>query len=131
MASTARSARAAPRPKAARRASTAARGRSRTHTSRKPAGGIRWDRVARITLLLVLLAILISYVGPATNYLQSWKLARQTSSEVKSLRKDNARLQARAKLLQNPRQVELEARKLGMARPGERVYVVRNLPKGP
>ena len=78
----------------------------------------------------MLLAILISYVGPATNYLQSWKLARQTSSEVKSLRKDNARLQARAKLLQNPRQVELEARKLGMARPGERVYVVRNLPKG-
>ena len=79
----------------------------------------------------MLVAILISYLGPATNYLQSWKLARQTSSEVKSLRKDNARLQARAKLLQNPGQVELEARKLGMARPGERVYVVRNLPKGP
>jgi cell division protein FtsB len=80
---------------------------------------------------VVLVAIVLSYVGPATSYLQSWKLAHQTSSEVTDLRQDNARLRARARLLQNPRQVELEARKLGMAKPGERVYVVRNLPKGP
>jgi cell division protein FtsB len=79
----------------------------------------------------VLVAILLSYVGPATNYLRSWQLARETTSEVKDLRQDNARLRARARLLQNPRQVELEARRLGMAKPGERVYVVRNLPEDP
>jgi cell division protein FtsB len=77
----------------------------------------------------VLVAILLSYIGPATSYLQSWMLARQTRSEVTELRQDNAKLRARARLLQNPRQVELEARRLGMAKPGERVYVVRNLPK--
>jgi cell division protein FtsB len=93
--------------------------------------GIRWDRVARITLLVVLVAILLSYIGPATNYLQSWKLARQTRSEVTELRQDNAMLRKRARLLEDPRQVQLEARKLGMAKPGERVYVVRNLPKDP
>jgi cell division protein FtsB len=96
----------------------------------RAAGGIRWDRVARISLLVVLVAIVLSYIGPATSYLQSWKLARQTRGEVTQLRSDNAKLRARARLLQNPDQVELEARKLGMARPGERVYVVRNLPKG-
>jgi cell division protein FtsB len=96
----------------------------------RAAGGIRWDRVARISLLVVLVAIVLSYIGPATNYLQSWKLARQTRGEVTQLRSDNAKLRARARLLQNPDQVELEARELGMARPGERVYVVRNLPKG-
>ena len=122
-------ARAAPRPKASRRASSAARGRQKARSRPGAAGGIRWDRVARITLLVVLVAILLSYIGPATNYLQSWKLARQTRSEVTELRRDNAKLRARARLLENPRQVELEARRLGMAKPGERVYVVRNLPK--
>jgi cell division protein FtsB len=122
-------ARAAPRPKASRRASSSARGRQRARPRPGTSGGIRWDRVARITLLVVLVAIVLSYIGPATNYLQSWKLARQTRSDVTELRRDNAKLRARARLLENPRQVELEARRLGMAKPGERVYVVRNLPK--
>jgi hypothetical protein len=49
---------------------------------------------------------------------------------VRSLREDNARLRTRARALENPQRVELEARRLGMARPGERVYVVRGLPEG-
>jgi len=135
MASTANARTAAPRRKPARRASSPARARAGTRPARSRsragvAGGIRWDRVARITLLVVLVAVLISYVGPATNYLQSWKLAGQTKAEVQNLRQDNARLRAKARLLENPAQVELEARKMGMARPGERVYVVRNLPRG-
>jgi cell division protein FtsB len=85
--------------------------------------------VARISLLVVLVAILLSYIGPLTNYVHSWKLARETSAEVTQLRSDNARLRGRAQVLQDPSQVELEARKMGMARPGERVYVIRNLPK--
>jgi cell division protein FtsB len=76
----------------------------------------------------VLVAIVLSYVGPATNYLQSWRLARQTKSEVAELKRDNAKLRARAKHLKNPAEIELQARRMGMARPGERVYVVRNLP---
>jgi cell division protein FtsB len=105
------------------------RRRQRARPGPRPAGGIRWDRVARITLLAVLVAILLSYIGPATSYLQSWKLSRQTRSEVTELRQDNSKLRARARLLEDPRKVELEARRLGMAKPGERVYVVRNLPK--
>jgi hypothetical protein len=49
---------------------------------------------------------------------------------VTTLREDNARLRERARDLRNPQRVELEARRLGMARPGERVYVVRGLPDG-
>jgi cell division protein FtsB len=103
----------------------------RRGTKRAGVGGIRWDRVARVSLLIVLLAILASYIGPATDYLKAWRLARETRGEVNQLRQDNDRLRARAKHLQNPETVELEARKVGMARPGERVYVVRGLPKGP
>lgn len=94
------------------------------------AQGIRWDRVARTMLLVVLLAVLVSFLGPATKYVRTWQLARQTKHEVIQLRDDNARMRKQAKLLQNPDQIELRARQRGMARPGERVYVVRGLPKG-
>jgi cell division protein FtsB len=102
---------------------------ARRSGARAGRGGIRWDRVARISLLLVLLAILISYLGPTADYLQSWRLAKETRGELQSLRQDNERLRQRAKLLQDPDAIELEARKIGMARPGERAYVIRHLPK--
>jgi cell division protein FtsB len=92
---------------------------------------VRWDRVARVSLLVVLAAILLSYVGPAAGYLKAWRLANETRADVRELRQDNARLRAQAKRLQSPQAVELEARKIGMARDSERVYVIRGLPKDP
>ena len=80
-------------------------------------------------LLVVLFAVVISFLGPATKYFRTWQLARDTRSQVQQLKTDNARLRREAKLLKDPQQVQLRARQLGMARPGERVYVVRNLPK--
>jgi cell division protein FtsB len=82
-----------------------------------------------VSLLLVLFAVLVSYVGPAANYLESWRLAKQTRTELNGLRAENAHLRERAKLLRDSDAIELEARKIGMARPGERAYVIRNLPK--
>jgi cell division protein FtsB len=108
------------------RAAARARAPSRVRAGK---GGIRWDRVGRVSLLVVLALILLSYIGPATEYLRAWGLAKETRSEVKRLQQDNARLRARAKQLQDLDTVELEARKSGMARPGERVYVIRGLPK--
>jgi cell division protein FtsB len=81
-------------------------------------------------LLVVLLAVLVSFLGPATKYVRTWQLARETRAEVRDLRDDNARLRRQARVLKEPEQIELRARQLGMARPGERVYVVRGLPKG-
>ena len=82
-------------------------------------------------LLVVLLAVVVSFLGPATKYIRTWQLARNTRAQVQQLKTDNARLAQEAKLLKDPQQVQLRARALGMARPGERVYVVRNLPKNP
>ena len=117
----------------ARRAAPRAR---RVSGGRRAAGrsvrlqGIRWDRVARLSLLVALMLVLLSYLGPATDYWESWHLNRETRADVQTLREDNARLRERARELDRPQRVELEARKLGMARPGERVYVVRGLPQG-
>jgi cell division protein FtsB len=85
--------------------------------------------VARVSLLIVLLMVLLSYVGPAAKYLEAWQLAGQTRAQVQDLRKDNKRLKGEADRLRKPDQVELEARRIGMARPGERVYVVHGLPR--
>jgi hypothetical protein len=92
-------------------------------------GGIRWDRVGRVSLVVVLALVLLSYIGPATEYVRSWRLASDTRNEVHQLKHDNALMRLRAKRLKGLESVELEARKSGMARPGERVYVIRGLPK--
>jgi cell division protein FtsB len=91
--------------------------------------GIRWDRVARLSLLVALGLVLLLYISPATKYFEAWQLSRETHTELRDLRADNARLRARARELKSSSRVELEARRLGMARPGERVYVVRGLPR--
>jgi cell division protein FtsB len=85
--------------------------------------------VARIMLLVVLGAVLVSYIGPAADYVQSWQLAKQTSAEVQTLQQDNKRMRERAKQLNDLETIELEARRAGMARPGERVYVIKGLPR--
>jgi cell division protein FtsB len=102
--------------------------RKRPARKRAGRGGIRWDRLARVSLLFVLLAVLVSYLGPAANYVESWRLAKQTRAELQQLRTDNDRLRDRAKRLRDPNTIELEARRIGMARPGERAYVIRRLP---
>ena len=100
-------------------------------TARRAAAprGIRWDRVARLSLLVALGLVLLLFVKPATRYFEAWQLSRDTQAEVKELRSDNAALRSRSRELKRSSRVELEARRLGMARPGERVYVVRGLPR--
>ena len=80
-------------------------------------------------LLVVLAGVLVSYIGPAADYVQSWRLAKQTGAEVQTLQQDNKRLRERAKQLNDLETIELEARRAGMARPGERVYVIKGLPR--
>jgi cell division protein FtsB len=91
---------------------------------------VRWDRLARVSLLIVLALIVASYVGPAAGYLKAWRLAKETRAEVSELQQDNARLSERAKRLKGLEAVEHEARKIGMARADERAYLIRGLPKG-
>jgi cell division protein FtsB len=93
--------------------------------------GIRWDRVSRVVLLVVLLGMLFLYVGPARSYWSTVQEAKHRRAEVTRLKHENTRLRARRDALRNPAALEREARRLGMVRPGERSYVVKHLPKGP
>jgi hypothetical protein len=89
---------------------------------------VRWDRVARTSLLLVLVGVLALYVQPARNYLSTWNEASRARADVQSLEREHRSLVAQERSLRDPRTVESAARRLGLVRSTERSYVVRGLP---
>jgi cell division protein FtsB len=101
---------------------------ARTLAARR-AATVRWDRVGRVALLLLLGVVLLLYVNPAINYVQTWQNANAKRSEVDRLQAENKRLSARKAALKQPAMLEREARALGMVKPGERAYVIKGLPK--
>ena len=91
------------------------------------AARIRWDRLGRVALLLVLVGVIALYVNPLRSYVSTWSEAKTRRGEVAELQQENAKLRARKAQLSDKRALEREARRLGMVRPGERAYVVRGL----
>ena len=92
------------------------------------AGGIRWDRLSRVALLVLLGGILLMYVSPAKHWWESSRTAAAQSQELSHLEAENKRLQERATTLKDPDTLELEARKLGMTRSDERAFSIERLP---
>ena len=90
---------------------------------------IRWDRLGRWALLFVLGLVLYLYIGPATSWVSTWREAREKREEVAKLRGENERLRERRDTLKRRSSLEGEARRLGMVRAGERMYVIEGLPK--
>ncbi|MBJ7330523.1 MAG: septum formation initiator family protein [Solirubrobacteraceae bacterium] len=96
-----------------------------------PTSRIRWDRVGRLALILVLLFILTLYARPLKSYWSSWQEAKAKRAEVSHLQKENQELRARRAALSSPGALEAEARRLGMVKQGERAYSLKGLPEGP
>jgi cell division protein FtsB len=90
--------------------------------------GIRWDRVGRVGLLVVLVGVMALYIGPAIAFVHTWGQAKAHRAEVQSLQRENQRLQQRRNALKSPATLEREARRLGLVKPGERPFIVENLP---
>jgi cell division protein FtsB len=85
---------------------------------------IRWDRVGRWALICVFAFVIYLYVGPARTWLSTYGEAKRKREDVAKLRAQNEQLRERKRQLQRPGAVELEARKLGMVKAGEKLYVV-------
>jgi cell division protein FtsB len=99
--------------------------RKRGH--RGPASRIHWDKVGRVALVLVLFAILASYVKPVVNFLDARSDARSERTSLETLRSENERLRGRLAALDEPGAAERAARKMGMVAEGERAYVIQGL----
>lgn len=99
---------------AARRRPTARRGPSR----------IRWDRLGRIALTLVLALVLFSYLGPALDFFNTYRGATEAKADLRALQQENDHLHIRVQSADDPAVLEREARRQGMVLPGERSYVI-------
>ncbi len=84
-----------------------------------------------MALLCVLLGIVALYVGPARSYFTTRGEAKEKHAEVRRLEAEHERLKARRKALTQPETLEREARQLGYVKPGEKAYVIEELPASP
>jgi cell division protein FtsB len=116
----------------AQRAAARRRQRQRQATKQRPRkgpSGIRWDRVARTALLATLGIVLLLYISPVNRWLTQRHVAAQQQTDLKNLETQNGQLRSQIKTLHQPSAIEIEARKLGMIKRGERAYVVENPPR--
>jgi cell division protein FtsB len=88
---------------------------------------IRWDRVGRVALVLVLFGVMVSYLNPLVNLLQAWQGSKASEQQLAQLEREKAELTQQLREVSSPATFEREARRLGMVRPGEHAYVVHGL----
>jgi cell division protein FtsB len=105
------------------------------HAARRPArrrgrsrGGINWDRFGRVALVIVLFAVLVSYLNPVVNFIHAWSDSKSTKEHLVELRQENQQLQRQAANDSSDAVLVREARRLGMVRPGERAWAIKHLP---
>jgi hypothetical protein len=110
--------------------------RSRSATRRRPAARktrpaarrgasrIKWDRVGRVALTLVLVAVLYSYLGPSLDFVKTYTGTTAAKAELHELLKENRRLHNRIQSADDPLVVDHEARAQGMVAEGETPVVI-------
>jgi cell division protein FtsB len=90
--------------------------------------GLRWDRLGRISLLVVLALVTAIGAQRTLSFLSTKAQADRQQAIVQRLIRDNARLARVQSSLSQPATIAADARKLGMVRVGEHPYVVTGLP---
>ena len=83
-----------------------------------------WERLGRISLVLILFVILVLYINPVVNFVDAWRDSQSESAQLAELKQENQELRNRAQTLEHSDAAELGARELGMVSPDERSVVV-------
>src|SRR3954447_5415589 len=94
---------------------------------RAGASRIRWGRLGRIALVLVLFGVMVSYLNPLVNLLQAWQGSKSSDAQLVQLKHEKVELSNRLRAVSSPAALEREARRLGMVKPGEHAYIVHGL----
>ncbi len=113
--------------------------RARSQRPARPRGGgsteslpaaarVRWDRVGRMAMLCVLVALVYLYLSAGIHMLSTWRQSHRDAGAVATLEVEHAKLLRQHEALGRQETVEAEARQLGMMKRGEQPYVVPNLP---
>jgi hypothetical protein len=107
------------------RARTGARGRP---APLGPAARVRWDRLGRLAMGLVVLALVYLYLSAGLRMLSTVGQARHDSAAVVALEHENVQLSRQHEALMRRGTLEDEARGLGMTKSNERQYLISGLP---
>jgi cell division protein FtsB len=94
---------------------------------RSGASRIRWDRLGRIALVLVLFLVLVSYLNPLVNLMQAWQGSKSSEAQLAQLKQERLELTRQLRDVSSPAALEREARRLGMVKPGEHAYIVHGV----
>jgi cell division protein FtsB len=89
---------------------------------------VRWDRVGRIAMLCVMVAIVYLYLSAGLRLFSAWGESKRDSAQAYVLERQNRALRQQHATLASSGTVQTEARRLGMIHPGEQAYVVNGLP---
>ena len=70
------------------------RARPAARTARRNPSRIRWDKLGRVVLVLVLLLVLASYVNPLVNFVDAWQDSRAERAQLQQLQQQNQELRS-------------------------------------
>ncbi|MGB7685108.1 MAG: hypothetical protein WBL45_04925 [Solirubrobacterales bacterium] len=99
----------------------------RRPAARRGASRIKWDRVGRIALTVVLAAVLYSYLNPAIDFVKTYTATTEAKAQLHELLDENRQLHNRVQSSEDPIVLNREARGQGMVAEGETPVVIRGL----
>lgn len=102
--------------------------RARRVSSARSVPRVRWDRLGRIAMLGVMMAIVYLYLSAGVRLFSAWGESKRDDAQASVLERQHKALQQQHALLSSPGTVQAEARRLGMIHPGEQAYIVSDLP---
>ncbi|HZO07717.1 MAG TPA: hypothetical protein VFB52_15110 [Solirubrobacterales bacterium] len=117
----------AARAQARRKPAPARRRPARRPAPRSGPSRIKWDRVGRVALTLVLAAVLYSYLNPALDFVKTYTGTTEAKAHLHELQAESRRLHDRVQSSEDPIVIDQRARSLGMVEEGERPVVIRGL----
>ena len=85
-------------------------------------------RPTRLLALGGLVLVAFLYWKPIHSYLHTKQTLDQRRAEVQALRAEQTRLQKRIAQVGTKQQLVREARRLGLVKPGERLFIVKGIP---
>jgi cell division protein FtsB len=95
------------------------------HRRRKRGPRWRSPRVWIAVVALVVVAVL--YYKPAQTYLHTRDTVSQRAAEVQKLRNQHAKLERLVAASTSDAELAREARRLGLVKPGEQLFIVRGI----
>jgi cell division protein FtsB len=95
--------------------------------SKKKARARRTTLLLRWSLLATAVLVAFLYYRPLSSYVETRATLNERAAEVRSLREEKARLEQRLADSSTTAALAREARRMGLVRPGERLYIVKGI----